>query len=690
MNTTSGVSVAGVRMGPCAKSALTAAPSTSDATLHSFDVFDTLVTRITWQPEDVFLLLGERLRVAGLLRSTPKEFAEHRIFAESALRAVFGVEEVALHEIYAELAAKHGWETAETERAVALEVEEEASCIRPIASNVMRLVALQAAGAEVALLSDTYLDQPSLLRLLSRGGVAVPAARVFASAPLGATKRTGRLFRYVSHQLGLQLAQIRHCGDHPHSDLAVPLQLGVDAVQWTDGKPTRHERMLHIGASQHSALLRSLVAGAARAARLSADPPSDHQRVLWNTGATVAGPLLCGFVLWVLQRARALGERRVHFVARDGQVLKAIAEVLLARLGWDICCSYLHGSRQAWHLPALDGLDETVLSWLADDAQQEPLRSILARADLRAEALTVALARHGLDGVEALDRPIPAGRLRAFLAEPEVEATLRAVGGRRRGAAFGYLRQEGIIGAPSALIVDLGWHGRLQRSLRRLVELDPAEGTGTRLIGLYLALRNRPTGFGPSEMQAFVEDPGFLKRMNPVLLEIFCSADHGTTRGYYERADGSFAAELAEGTDARVLDWGLRSLHGGMLAFARELAEAMELSGSPGTEPWTEVLRDAGIAAYDNFRRDPDEAEAHAFGSFQHADGQSHDAWVECAPRVASLTRLRLAAGMRVPSYPGHWPEASVRRDGGWLGDRLAALKRLRTRLRARMVSFSV
>jgi FMN phosphatase YigB (HAD superfamily) len=681
------VAVAGARRPASVHALPAAAPPPLHGRLHSFDVFDTLVTRITWRPEDVFLLLGDRLRAAGLLHATPEEFAAHRIFVESALRASPGVEEVDLHGIYAELAAKQGWDTAEADRAKALEVEMEASCIRPIATNVARLEALQAAGAEVALLSDTYLDQPSLLRLLSRGGVTVPAERVFASAPLGATKRTGRLFHHVAGQLGLAPGQIRHFGDHPHSDLASPRQLGVDAVHWTEGHPTRHEQALHLAGARHPALLRSLVAGAARAARLSADLRSPHERTLWKTGTTVAGPLMSGFVLWVLQRARALGEQRVHFVARDGQVLKAIAEVLLARLGWNISCSYLHGSRQAWHLPALDGLDETVLSWLADDAPQEPLRSILARADLRAEALAVPLARHGLGGPEALNRAAPARRLRAFLAEPEVEAALRAAGARRRTAALGYLRQEGIVGAPSALIVDLGWHGRLQRSLRRLIELDAGAGTGTRLTGLYLALRSRPEGFGPSEMQAFIEDPRFLKRMNPVLLEIFCSADHGTTRGYRERADGGFAAELAEETDERALAWGLRTLQGGMLAFARELAEAISLAGCPDTKQWTGVLRDAGIAAYDDFRRDPDEAEALAFGSFQHADGQSHDAWRDCAPRVDSLTRLRLAFGMRVPGYAGHWPEASVRRDGGRLGDGLAALKRLRTRLLARTAS---
>lgn len=684
MTTDFRVGMAGVRPLPHTLPAAAGAAATAQRQpiLYSFDVFDTLVTRVTWRPEDIFLLLGHRLREVGLLPGTATAFAADRIATEATLRAEPGVEEVDLHGIHVALATRYGWDTAMTARAMALEVEVENTCIRPIATNVLRLHALQEAGVHVTLLSDTYFDHASLMQLLERCGVALPAEQVFASAPLGITKRSGRMFHHVSTALGVSLKQIHHCGDHPHSDFASPRQLGMMAVRWVEGDPTRHERTLHEATSQHPPLLRSLLAGTARAARLSAEPATAHESVLWNTGASVAGPLLCGFVLWVLQRARALNMRRVHFVARDGQILKAIAEVLLARLGWDMTCGYLYGSRQAWHLPALEGMDETVLSWLADDAPREPLRSILARADLRVEALSGALARHGLEGPAALGLPVPKAVLRAFLAEPEVEQELREAGGRRRAAALGYLRQEGVIGPASTLIVDLGWHGRLQRSLRRLIDLGSASAGETRLTGLYLALRSRPDGFDPSSMEAYIEDPRFLKRLNPVLLEIFCSADHGTTRGYRQRTDGRFEAELAEETNQRVLDWGLRALQGGTLAFARELADAMPLVAGTGSEAWTAILRDAGIAAYDDFRRDPDEAEADAFGSFQHADGQSHDAWSDCAPRVAPLARMQLAFGMRVPGYAGHWPEASVRRDGGQLGRGLAALKRLRGRLR--------
>jgi predicted HAD superfamily hydrolase len=657
--------------------------ASSEAALHSFDVFDTLVTRCWWCPEDLFLHLGVRLREAGLLHEAPEAWAARRIAAEAALRRVPGIEEVDLAGIYAALAPALNWTEAEAHAAALIEIACEEEAVRPIASNAMRLAQLQAVGAEVALLSDTYLDHAALLRLLGRAGIAVPPERVFSSSELGATKRSGLMFETVSKALKVSLAGISHLGDHPHSDVAMPRAAGMKAASYTAGEPTRYENILHAGSAGHPAMIRSALAGSARAARLSADPPMPHHGTLFTVGADVAGPLLCGFTLWVLQEARRRGMPRLYFVSRDGQILKRIADLLCARLGWTIDCRYLLGSRQAWHLPGLDRLDQAALDWLAMERAQEPLRSMLARAGLTPEQLQPALQRHGFGDPATYDMPAPTPRLVALLRDPEVEAMLLAAAAVSRQAALGYLRQEGLFDSVPHAIVDLGWHGRLQRSLGRLLQLGSADGVAPELSGFYLALRSRPAEVPHDMMDAFIESPRRVARLNPVLLEIFCSAEHGTVRRYVPRQGGGFEATLASATDPRVLSWGLRTLHDGVLAFTSELVEAM--ARSPGIDPeaWVAALRDSGVAAYDLFRLDPSEEEAEAFGVFPHADGQSHETWDECAPKVRGLMRLRLGLGFQDPKYVGHWPEASIRRGGGVLAKGLMGIRRLKRRIQA-------
>lgn len=663
-----------------------AAPSRASAAaepvrLHGFDVFDTLITRCWWRPEDLFLELGERLRDAGLLREAPEAWAARRVAAEAALRSVPGTEEVDLRGIHAAIARDIGWTGTEARAAELAELACEEDAVRPIAENVRKLARLQRDGAQVALLSDTYFDRAGLLRLLARAGVAVPPDRVFASSALQASKRTGRMFGAVSAALEVPAAAIAHTGDHPVSDLAVPRAAGIRAELYAAGAPTRYEAAVHAATAAHPAALRSALAGSARAARLSADVPAPRDRALWTVGATVAGPLLCGFVLWVLQQARLGGVPRLHFVARDGQILKRVADIFCARLGWRVERRYIFGSRQAWHLPALERLDEAALVWLAQEGARDPLRDVLARAELDPSRVSAALARHGFGGASALDSPAPAERISALLRDAEVEPALLAAASERRRAALGYLRQEGLLEPGRQAIVDLGWHGRLQRSLRRLLEMGAEDGRTPDLTGYYLALVSRPPGFEPDTMRAYLGAPRAVERLNPVLFEIFCAADHGTVRRYAPRPDGGFAAELACAANEPALSWGLRTLHDGIVAFASELAEAMARMPRHGPDAWVDALRDGGGAGFDLFRTDPSEDEAEAFGSFPHADGQAHHVSGECAPQVGTLTRLRLGLGLKDAAYAGHWPQASIRRGGGALGSRLAALKRLKRRL---------
>lgn len=644
--------------------------------LHGFDLFDTLLTRALWRPEDAFLLLGERLRDAGLLDIEPAAFATLRAAAEAQLRRDPEREEVALPAIHAALAPAFGWDAARRDAALALEIATEEALIRPVAANAARLARLRDAGAEVAVVSDTPLDRAALARLLRRAGIAVPERRIFASATEGATKRSGRLFAVVAAATGVAPRDMRHRGDHAEADVATPRRLGIAAEQDRLATPTRHEAMLHAATAAHPPLLRSLLAGAARAARLGAETQDDHARILRAVGAGVAGPLLTGFVLWVLAEARAMGVARLHFVARDGQVLLRIAEVLLARLGWPIECRYLLGSRQAWHLPTLREVDAAALGWLAADAGREPLAGVLARAELDPGEIAGALARHGLG---ALDRPAPAARLHTLLRDPEVAPRIRATAATRRHAALGYLRQEGVLTEAPVTMVDLGWHGRLQGSLQKLAALAPGGGP-RHVTGLYLALRSRPAGTAPARMRAFLDAPRALHLLNPVLLELFCAADHGTVRGYREASPDRFEAELAAAVDHRTVAWGLPALQDGILAFAREAAAAMALAEAT-PEAWIALLRDGGLAACDAFRREPDAAEAEAFGAFPHADGQAHLAWTDCAPRIGAGLRLRLGLGLGAPAYGGHWPEASIRRGGGRLAAAIFAVKRARRSL---------
>ena len=79
-----------------------------EETLHSFDVFDTAVTRLWECPSDLFLALGMVLRRRGIIAISPVVFSEARDAAERAARNAHPSGETTLEEIYRQLARDTG------------------------------------------------------------------------------------------------------------------------------------------------------------------------------------------------------------------------------------------------------------------------------------------------------------------------------------------------------------------------------------------------------------------------------------------------------------------------------------------------------------------------------------------------------------------------------------------------------
>src|SRR5579862_1384716 len=89
--------------------------------VHSFDVFDTLLTRAVGTPTSVFYLLGRTPEVASITRCGAEEFARVRIAAERRSRR--GHSETTLTRIYDELAVSLGLDEPSGRRLQNLEVD---------------------------------------------------------------------------------------------------------------------------------------------------------------------------------------------------------------------------------------------------------------------------------------------------------------------------------------------------------------------------------------------------------------------------------------------------------------------------------------------------------------------------------------------------------------------------------------
>ena len=618
---------------------------------HSFDVFDTALTRTFARPADLFLSLGRRWGGAS-----PERWMRLRIQAEQEARHQAKCEEVTLEEIYGRLALAMDWTGEQARRAIAAELELEEASLRPVPEIFDRVARLHREGQSVLFISDTYKPAPFLRALLERHGFWKEGDRLYTSSTEGVTKQSGGLYRAVLDREHLQPGGLRHVGDNDMADGLSARRNEVEAELFSATRLNRHERALAEQAGSDLEF-RSRLAAACRLARLSRFGMEDaRERTLWNVGASVIGPMLTGYVAWCLQEAEQQGIRRLYFVSRDGQVLLRIAQALCRAWKLGIECRYLFGSRQAWHVPALTELENPALDWIFDPTLVLSVESVLRRVGFDAACATPTLAESGFVP-SGWHRPLDLaerGRLKDVLRKDPLRSSILAEAEARRRTAAGYLRQEGLMDAVEWALVDMGWSGRMQRSLRSLLG---GLGVARPFSGFYFALNGSPSAGDGDRMHSYLDPAGFARsglRYIPVL-ETITAADHASVCSYRQEVDGRFGPVFhARPLEARNIPR-VRIQQGGAVAFAEEFSRLVSAD-----EASEEGFHTVVALLMKQFCGAPTREEARAYRLFRagedQAGGRLYRLAVPIAPRHYWAALLR---GGR-PLYRLRWPEACI------------------------------
>jgi FMN phosphatase YigB (HAD superfamily) len=453
--------------------------------IHSFDVFDTLITRPFIRPVDVFVMIGNTLVSRGYVKVDPQTYRDARARAERRARAASRPrDDCRWNEIFLQFPELAYWGVSADE-AMQLELDAERCYCSPIAENVEKARSLLKAGEKVLFLSDMYLPTDFICELICSHVADCAREDVYVSGELGLSKHTGRLYTHVIERYGIAPSQLRHFGDNSYADVEVPTRLGIPAVQYRGVQPTHHERLPR--PRRYAPLMLSAMRGTARAARLQ-KPPHKKMASVASIATSVVAPVLTAFVAWVLQNARERKIDRLYFVSRDGQILLMIASAL--RRDGDPECRYLYGSRQAWFLPSVQDLGEDSLNWAWLKGMSRTVRDILRRLEIYDEPILSTLTQEGFDEANLgrqLD-DIELKRIQELIrAEPIASIVLERARARRT-LLLEYLGQEGCFDGTRWALVDIGWELNCQKALNQLLKIIDHPHT---LTGYYFGVSHR-------------------------------------------------------------------------------------------------------------------------------------------------------------------------------------------------------
>lgn len=453
-----------------------------------------------------------------------------------------------------------------------------------------------------------------------------------------------------------------HVADNLEAERRQARRAGRDVAQHPGDKPNRYERRLFDCLPGHD-FLNSAIAGAARSTRSARTLRSRHEQAIWDVSSGVTGPLLLAFVTWILREATKLDIRTIYFFSRDGEILLRVAQELQAGLATPIDCRYLHVSRRSLHLPGVTQLGDSEREWVIDNAASNSLEYLLRRLDLEVDELFAVLpVSSPLRLVErcAMMTATDIQAVRDCLELESVRALiLRRAEGRRKNC-LEYLTREGLLAPGQVAVVDIGWRGRLQRSLCRVISTVD-QGYAERLHGFYIDLDRPPTDAGSVSTFKAVCANDFSWARRGSLFEIFCAAGHGTVVRYEVAANGVVGPVLASARNAEALSWGLAVQQEAVVAFCREAVGGLRLEQTDTTEH-VPSLATAASEVVRLFVSRPTGSESAAFGSFAHSGDEQHQRSEAIADVIdfwprALLKRLGPAYRNRRISY---WPEASL------------------------------
>ena len=278
-------------------------------------------------------------------------------------------------------------------------------------------------------------------------------------------------------------------------------------------------------------------------------------------GNSLGGTLLTVYVQWLLQTSLRKGIKRLYFIARDGYILKQMADILIKAWSLPLKTYYIYGSRKAWRMPSFDGTEESLrLVILYSNANN--LRALAGALGISAEVF-----QKYFSGLDVDEKFTTAGRIavaRKLCRDDNFRSMLREKYRSQRESVIAYLKQEIDTSDDAFAFVEINGTGFTQQCLSACMMFFYEHPIKSFYFNIYRMWPDNPL------CQYMVFLPGPLK--NSMILEPLTRALHGSAQKYECRA-GVWEPVLLDDAGCILSDYGYQEYIEGCLAFCRLYAE---------------------------------------------------------------------------------------------------------------------
>lgn len=316
-----------------------------DAEIISFDIYDTLVMRKVFSPQDIFKLTEQRLK-CHFKREIP--YREMRNRAVSSLQK----ENYTLEELCDKMQELYPNDDVNLYKAIELEIESAVTTVRKDMLEIYWYAVKH--KKEIYLLSDMYLSSDFLLNMLTKCGIKSDKSHLWVSGEMGISKNSRCMWeKYINEVVGKKKAL--HIGDSQKADIEYAQEVGIQAIKIAGATDMLKEIIPTEIWSKTYSLYGSLSLGML-ADELFNSPFSwksvenkYHISTCRQFGRVVFGNVVLTYLLWLLEESRKRGISKLIFLSRDGYLLRQNYLYLIHKLHIDEApaAEYLFISRKA-------------------------------------------------------------------------------------------------------------------------------------------------------------------------------------------------------------------------------------------------------------------------------------------------------------------------------------------------------
>lgn len=290
--------------------------------------------------------------------------------------------------------------------------------------------------------------------------------------------------------------------------------------------------------------------------RLQNAPQPDQSIIGRELGQKFSGPIIFNYVWWILWEAKRRGLSRLYFMARDGYTLKKVAELFCEAFSLEIECKYLYCSRASLRMPTFYFIGDEAFDLLLLPGYRVTLKLLLQRGELtdaERKAVYEECRLQDVDEEKILQRDEFEDYTKRICESPVYKKCIFTRSQEAYENAIGYFREQGLMDQSTVAVVDSGWAGSMQRSLRQLLEFAGYSG---HFLGFYYGMYQRAKARCDGEYLTWYFNAGTGAKEKALfcnnLFECLLSAPHGMTVSY-SRVEGGYQPVLRPAPKGREL-----------------------------------------------------------------------------------------------------------------------------------------